>query len=608
MKKKNLLMTAIAIFGLTTITMAQVPNWTQIGPVDDYKNIIQLTNGNFVSSANNDVYVFQNTTSTFTALNFNSQIGSLCVSQLLGENSAGSIFRASCHNGIYKYNNSNWTLNGLSGFGTGGQYWNNLSSGRLIISKGGFLRNIYYSDNDGSNWISAGVGNVDWNFLVVSQNQSLFAVSCCGGSGQKGLIKSTDNGTSWSYLNSSVPLSTARCIANDLNGTLYVIGDEINIKNSIDDGNTWSQFSTTPNNEIGYNLLFSQDAMFLFTNSGPVSKIYYSPLNTINWQDISTSFPANSFFNEMKYLDGKVFVCTNNGLFYASCQQPAQPTTACYETATFNNTTCQWNVTGSQPAQPTTACYETASFNTNTCEWDVTGTQPEQPSTACYETASFNTNTCQWDVTGSQPEQPSTACYETASFNTSTCQWDVTGTQPEQPNTACYETASFNTSTCQWDVTGSQPEQPSTACYETASFNTSTCQWDVTGTQPTQPTTACYETASFNTSTCQWDVTGTQPEQPSTACYETASFNTSTCQWDVTGSPASISQPTNQTVNVNNNAQFSVGSSDPNASYQWQTDLGMGFQNINSVGQYSGTTTNTLSVSNVSMSNNNQPF
>jgi hypothetical protein len=67
-------------------------------------------------------------------------------------------------------------------------------------------------------------------------------------------------------------------------------------------------------------------------------------------------------------------------------------------------------------------------------------------------------------------------------------------------------------------------------------------------------------------------------------------------------------QPTNQTININNNAQFVVGSSDPGATYQWQTDLGVGFQNLNSVGQYSGTTDDTLSVSNVTMSNNNQPF
>ena len=67
-------------------------------------------------------------------------------------------------------------------------------------------------------------------------------------------------------------------------------------------------------------------------------------------------------------------------------------------------------------------------------------------------------------------------------------------------------------------------------------------------------------------------------------------------------------QPTNQTININNNAQFIVSSSDPNATFQWQTDLGVGFQNLNSVGQYSGTTKDTLTVSYVTMSNNNQPF
>ncbi len=215
--------------------------------------------------------------------------------------------------------------------------------------------------------------------------------------------------------------------------------------------------------------------------------------------------------------------------------QPTQPTVACYETATFNTTTCEWDVTGTQPTQPTLACYESATFNTTTCEWDVTGTQPTQPTVACYETATFNTTTCEWDVTGTQPAQPTVACYETATFNTTTCEWDVTGTQPAQPTVACYETATFNTTTCEWDVTGTQPAQPTVACYQTATFNTTTCSWDVTGTQPAQPTVACYETATFNTTTCEWDVTGTQPAQPTLACYESATFNSTTCEWDVTG-------------------------------------------------------------------------
>jgi hypothetical protein len=67
-------------------------------------------------------------------------------------------------------------------------------------------------------------------------------------------------------------------------------------------------------------------------------------------------------------------------------------------------------------------------------------------------------------------------------------------------------------------------------------------------------------------------------------------------------------QPNSQTININNNAQFIVGSSNPSATFQWQTDLGVGFQNLNSVGQYSGTTNDTLNVANVTMGNNNQPF
>ena len=67
-------------------------------------------------------------------------------------------------------------------------------------------------------------------------------------------------------------------------------------------------------------------------------------------------------------------------------------------------------------------------------------------------------------------------------------------------------------------------------------------------------------------------------------------------------------QPINQSINISNNAQFTTASSDPLSTYQWQTDLGVGFQNLNSVGQYSGTTNDTLTVSNVTLSNNNQPF
>jgi hypothetical protein len=118
--------------------------------------------------------------------------------------------------------------------------------------------------------------------------------------------------------------------------------------------------------------------------------------------------------------------CATEVLDLTIITQPAQPSIACYETATFNSTTCQWDVTGTQPAQPSLACYETATFNSTTCQWDVSGTQPVQPSIACYETATFNSTTCQWDVTGTQPAQPTgLACYQTVAFDTVACGWTI---------------------------------------------------------------------------------------------------------------------------------------------------------------------------------------
>jgi len=68
-------------------------------------------------------------------------------------------------------------------------------------------------------------------------------------------------------------------------------------------------------------------------------------------------------------------------------------------------------------------------------------------------------------------------------------------------------------------------------------------------------------------------------------------------------------QPINQNVNISGGSTtFNVASSASNPTYQWQTNLGLGFQNLSNAGQYSGVNTSSLIVSNLNMSNNNQTF
>lgn len=220
-------------------------------------------------------------------------------------------------------------------------------------------------------------------------------------------------------------------------------------------------------------------------------------------------------------------------------QAPNPPTLECWETLTFNDTSCSWEVTGTQPAEPTgLECWEATNFNTTTCSWEISGSQPVLPTLECWETATFNDATCLWEVSGTQPTQPNgLECWETTTFNIISCAWEITGNQPVQPSLECWESSTFNSTSCSWDITGTQPTQPSLECWEITVFNNTSCTWDVSGTQPLEPTgLECWETSTFNTMTCNWELTGTEPVEPTgLACWESTTFNDTTCTWEVSG-------------------------------------------------------------------------
>lgn len=68
------------------------------------------------------------------------------------------------------------------------------------------------------------------------------------------------------------------------------------------------------------------------------------------------------------------------------------------------------------------------------------------------------------------------------------------------------------------------------------------------------------------------------------------------------------SQPNSQTVSSGKSVQFAVTTNVPSATYKWQTDFGLGFQDLINTNKYSGTNTSSLNISNVTLSNHLQPF
>jgi hypothetical protein len=83
---------------------------------------------------------------------------------------------------------------------------------------------------------------------------------------------------------------------------------------------------------------------------------------------------------------------------------------------------------------------------------------------------------------------------------------------------------------------------------------------------------------------------------------EKLSINAVTCSNSTSISPTTIQ------LQSGSSASFTALTSDPNPSYVWQSDFGQGFQTLNNFGNYSGTNTATLNVSNVQLSEHNQPI
>jgi len=84
-------------------------------------------------------------------------------------------------------------------------------------------------------------------------------------------------------------------------------------------------------------------------------------------------------------------------------------------------------------------------------------------------------------------------------------------------------------------------------------------------------------------------------------CIDTAYFEIDVCD-------AITQQPVDIVTNLNTTVTFNVNVPYPNATFQWRGDIGAGYHDLTNAGQYSGVNTNTLTVYNVSMSNNNQHF
>jgi hypothetical protein len=286
--------------------------------------------------------------------------------RLLGQTPGGGILAADGWGCVYRYNAGVWNSVGLCGFGTGGQGFAIGASDRIVITKGGFLRDVYYSDNDGLSWVNATNINQDWEYTTVADNGNMFVAGYAGDAfNDPGVLKSTDNGSSWTRIDAVFPLDKGYGIANNGSGLLYLVGDRFSLFKSSDNGSTWSLHSTLPFE--GTQLAFR--GSIGYARDG-LSSLYKTSDGGATWQNITSMISTGAEIYNLKFIDNSIFIVTSNGIFY---QDPGVSASFLWSTG---DTTATIDVTPSV----TTTYYVTISNGIVSCADSVVVTVNPLPS------------------------------------------------------------------------------------------------------------------------------------------------------------------------------------------------------------------------------------
>lgn len=223
-----------------------------------------------------------------------------------------------------------------------------------------------------------------------------------------------------------------------------------------------------------------------------------APFSTTLTANPDFSVYSNHFYQWEESIDGVIWNDiigeTNQSLSISTSITKFYRTKIAEVAANLGNSQCvsfsnEYRVTVNQlPSMPIINCWETATINNTTCTWDITGTQATQPTLVnCWDNFVFNNTTCTWENTGSQDVEPAIVnCWDNFVFNTTSCIWENTDSQDVEPAIVnCWDNFVFNTTSCTWENTGSQDTEPATVnCWDNFVFNTTSCTWENSGTQP----------------------------------------------------------------------------------------------------------------------------
>lgn len=496
-----------------------------------------------------------------------------------------------------------------------GVFFHNLNEG-IAVGRSGVIRR---TTNGGQTWlvVSSGVSASLTDVYFI--NPQVGYVSCSDGK----VLKTTNGGITWSQQSTGYSVYLSNIFFIDAN-VGYCCGNQGVLLKTVNGGATWSPLFTGTNQSIK-NIRFSDAQKGVYTS---FNGIFSTVDGGTTWN--LQNFGIGNSMSAMTYKNGNWTIVGNGGTIIRSgsvgipCNFTGTlsvPTTTinCINTSATltasGGTSYAWSngqTSASITVNPsTTTTYSVIITNQNGCKDTVSqqivvnNTPPAQPTISF-----FGSNTiCQ----GSSKTLSSSA--------NSGNQWFKDGVPIDG------ETGNSLTVT----ISGiySVRVTASNGCSSTSS--TVQIQVEANPIPPTityqGSTNFCSGSSLVLTSSSpgnnQWykdglpivGQGGTSLNVNTSGNYYVAVTNLANCTAQslsviiqVSPTPLISQNPNTQTLVIGGTGIFVVKTSTPNSSYLWQTDVGSGFSNVFDVGQYSGSNTDSLKVSNLVFANNNQKF
>ncbi|HEV7781954.1 MAG TPA: hypothetical protein VGO58_11855 [Chitinophagaceae bacterium] len=258
----------------------------------------------YAGTRGNGIYRLSNNGQSWSPVN--TGLTNLFVRSLL---SAGTTLFAGTKNGVFLSadNGTTW-ISGNTGIAEGITVFSLLSVNDHLYA--GASSGVYHSTNGGASWTlqSNGFAGMPYVYALAWQAPNIFA-----GTQENSIMKSGDNGLTWTRSNTGIPPGMTISSLHVFNTTSLMCGtDGAGCFLSNDQGANWKMI----NNGITSDRFFGLTACNKVIYGGALNTVFKSADNGLSWTALPVAgLPPNVSVNSILVYNKKIFISTDTGIY-----------------------------------------------------------------------------------------------------------------------------------------------------------------------------------------------------------------------------------------------------------------------------------------------------